>query len=67
MKIKVALWILVIGLVAGFAAAWAKITHQAYADTLVNISTIFKIAGIVSLAFFVLQHPKVQSFLSNRK
>jgi len=63
MKIRSAIWLLVIGYSAEFIGAWMKITHQAFADFALTFSAIMKVIGLILLAVFFFRHPKVKAFL----
>jgi len=64
MRIKLSIWILVIGFMIGFIGAWMKITHQFFADFVLGLSALIKLLGLLFLAIFFLRHPKVKEFLN---
>jgi hypothetical protein len=65
MKIKLSIWILVVGFMIGFIGSWMKITHQFFADFVLGISALLKLLGLLLLAIFLFQHPKIKQFLSH--
>jgi len=64
MRIKLSIWILVIGFMMGFVGAWMKVTHQVFADLVLGFSALIKLLGLLFLVIFFLRHPKVKEFLS---
>lgn len=45
--------IAVLGIAGTAFGAWAKITHQSYADTAITIGLIFRAVGIAALVWFL--------------
>ena len=63
-KYKYIIALFIFGIILWFFSAWAKITHQAYAPTIVNISHIVIIASCVLAIIKVLSNKKDDSFLN---
>jgi glucan phosphoethanolaminetransferase (alkaline phosphatase superfamily) len=63
MRIKLSIWIVVIGFMIGLIGVWMKITHQLFADFVLGASALLKLLGVLLLAIFLLRHPKVKEFL----
>lgn len=54
MKNKHIIALIIIGIILWLVGAWAKITHQSYANTLITVSHFIMIAGCVVLLIKVL-------------
>ena len=57
MRIKLSIWILVIGFMFGFVGAWMKITHQVFADLVLDFSALIKLLSLL----FLLIHVEVRT------
>ena len=64
MKYKHILSIAVLGILIHFFAAWAKLTHQAYADTVILISFCIIIVSGLLLIIKMLTTKNKDSFLN---
>ena len=63
MKTKHALIILALGYCFEFLGAFQKILHTAYADFILMIAMILKIAGMLLLIYKLVTNPKAKEFL----
>ena len=64
MKIKHAILLLILGYCCDFAGALFKILHMMYADPLLVVGMILKVAGLLLLAYKLFTHPKAKEFLN---
>lgn len=64
MKTKHALAVLFLGFALTIIGAWAKITHQLWANFMMTLSTAVEVIGVLLLVYKLITHPKLKDFLN---
>jgi hypothetical protein len=65
MKAKHAIILIALGYCFDFAGAWSKITHAYYANNLLLIAVCLKVAGVILLAFKIINYEGFKKFMNS--
>lgn len=65
MKAKHAVLLIAVGYALDFWASLRRVAHGADANTLLFIATVFKVAGVLLLAYKIIRYPGFRKFMDS--